>query len=60
MSDARERLRVALEIVDDDLPDGAYWAMLEEVAGLEPGDAAQMIGEDPEYFGFEDMDEEYS
>lgn len=26
----------------DDLPDGAYFAMMEELTGLEPGDLAQI------------------
>lgn len=28
----------ALDFVPDDLPDGAYWAMVHEMAGLEYGD----------------------
>ncbi len=30
--------RDAMALVDDDLPDGAYWAMAHEMAGLEYGD----------------------
>lgn len=32
------RFRDAMDLVPDDLPDGAYWAMAHEMAGLEYGD----------------------
>jgi hypothetical protein len=36
----------AYELVDAlDLPDGAHWAMLEELTGMEPADFA-MLGDD--------------
>lgn len=38
-------IHTAMSIVPDDLPDGAYFAMLEEVMGVEPGDAAQMLAD---------------
>lgn len=34
----RMPIRDAMELVDDDLPDGAYWAMVHEMAGLDYGD----------------------
>ena len=33
-------LDVALGIVDDDAPDGAYFAQLEELTGMDAGDVA--------------------
>lgn len=30
----------ALNIIDDDLPDGAYWAMMEEMTGMDTADLA--------------------
>ncbi len=30
--------RDAMDLVPDDLPDGAYWAMAHEIAGLDYGD----------------------
>lgn len=36
-------IETALEIVDDDLPDGAYWAVLEEMTGKEPGEIAEWL-----------------
>lgn len=35
---SRMSFKDAMELVDDDLPDGAYWAMAHEIAGLEYGD----------------------
>ncbi len=42
----RMPFREAMELVDDDLPDGAYWAMCHEMAGLEYGDGFAELGED--------------
>lgn len=36
----------AMALVDDDLPDGAYWAMAHEIAGLEYGDGFDELAED--------------
>lgn len=36
-------LETALDIIDDDLPDGAYWALLEEMTGMDPGEVAEAI-----------------
>lgn len=36
--------RDAMELVPDDLPDGAYWAMCHEMAGLDYGDGFDQIG----------------
>ncbi len=36
----------AMELVDDDLPDGAYWAMVEEFAGIGPGEFAEELYEE--------------
>ena len=35
---SRLSFREACDLVPDDLPDGAYWAMAHEMAGLEYGD----------------------
>lgn len=36
----------AMELVPDDLPDGAFWAMAHEIAGLEYGEGfAELIAE---------------
>jgi len=38
---ARMSARDAMDFADGcDLPDGAYWAMIEELSGAEPGDFA--------------------
>ena len=43
----RISFREAMEIADDDLPDGAYWAMCHEIAGLDYGDGfAELAAED--------------
>lgn len=39
MSKRKMSLQDACDIVPDDLPDGAYWAMAHEIAGAEFGDA---------------------
>lgn len=38
--------RDAMELVDDDLPDGAFWAMAHELAGLEYGDGFAELAEE--------------
>ena len=38
--------RDAMALVPDDLPDGAYWAMAHEIAGLEYGDGFAELGDD--------------
>jgi hypothetical protein len=30
----------AFDLIDDDLPDGAYWAMMEEMTGMDTADLA--------------------
>jgi hypothetical protein len=42
--------RVMDEVDELDLPDGAYWALVHERLGLEPGDAFDIIAEDPAFF----------
>ena len=45
-SPTRMDAATAYELVDAlDLPDGAHWAMLEELTGMEPADFA-MLGDD--------------
>lgn len=39
-------MRDAMELVDDDLPDGAYWAMAHEMAGLEYGEGFDELAVD--------------
>jgi hypothetical protein len=39
-------VRDAMDLVDDNLPDGAYWAMVEEFAGIGPGEFAEELYED--------------
>lgn len=34
----------AMDLVDDDLPDGAFFAMAHEIAGLEYGDGFDELG----------------
>lgn len=37
----------AMELADDmDLPDGAYWAIIEELSGCEPADCIDLDDED--------------
>jgi hypothetical protein len=36
----------AFDIIDDDLPDGAYWAMMEEMTGMDTADLAEFIDEE--------------
>ena len=39
MAKRRMSLQEACDLVPDDLPDGAYWAMAHEIAGAEYGEA---------------------
>lgn len=36
----------AMALVDDNLPDGAYWAMAHEMAGLDYGDGFDELASD--------------
>jgi hypothetical protein len=47
-------LSAAREMVDDDLPDGAYWAIVHEIAGAEYGTVWDELEEEPTYY---DIDE---
>ena len=39
----------ALDVVPDDLPDGAWWAMMQELTGLDAGEISEALeGEDHE------------
>lgn len=38
--------RDAMDLVDDDLPDGAFWAMAHEIAGLDYGDGFDELAEE--------------
>lgn len=41
-------LKDAMELVDDDLPDGAYWAMAHQMAGADYGEAwGELDGDKP-------------
>lgn len=43
----RMSFQAAMDMVPDDLPDGAYFAMAHEIAGLEYGDGfAELAGDD--------------
>ena len=45
----RMRVKDALDLVDDDLPDGAYFAMLSEISGCEYGElGAELANEEDE------------
>lgn len=43
--------RVMDEVDSLDLPDGAHWAMVHELLGLEYGDVFTIIGSDSAFFG---------
>lgn len=50
----KEEVRDVMEQVDElDLPDGAHWALIHERLGLEYGDVFDIIGTDPDFFGYE-------
>lgn len=40
---------------DSDLPDGAYWALAHEMAGLEFGEIFSIIDENLEFFGYKEV-----
>lgn len=43
------RVKDAVDLVDDDLPDGAYWAMVSEMSGVDYGElGAELANEDKE------------
>jgi hypothetical protein len=47
----KQRMKVhdAMDLVDDDMPDGAYWAMVSEISGCEYGElGAELSAEDEE------------
>lgn len=51
--DLKHKLKVLMEEGDAmDMPDGAFWAYVHERAGLEYGDAFDIIADDPEFFGY--------
>ena len=35
----------ALDVVPDDLPDGAWWAMMQELTGLDAGEISEALAE---------------
>lgn len=41
-------MKQAAELVDDDLPDGAYWAMVHEFAGVDYGEGFDELLEEEE------------
>lgn len=43
-------LKAAMELVDDGLPDGAYWAMVHDIAGAEYGECWDELQQEPIYF----------
>jgi hypothetical protein len=49
MSGRKQRMsmRDAMAVVDDDMPDGAYWAMCHEMAGLDYGDGFDELAGEP-------------
>jgi hypothetical protein len=42
----RMRFKDALDLVDEDMPDGAYFALAHEIAGLEYGEGFDELTED--------------
>lgn len=53
MQPTKEQVR---DVLDDDsledLPDGAYWAVVHERLGLEYGDVFDIIAEDLAFYGY--------
>jgi hypothetical protein len=43
-----EQIREAMLLVDDDLPDGAYWQMLHEILGVPYGDVFLVLAGEQE------------
>ena len=50
-------LQEACDLVPDDLPDGAYWAMAHELAGAEIGDAWDELTSSPTHKPFKPKEE---
>lgn len=51
----KEQVKEAMQDAEEmDLPDGAYWAMVHDLLGLEYGDVFDFITTDPAYFGWEE------
>ena len=49
----RERVKRVMEEVDAlGLSDGAYWAAVQRMLGLDEGEVFEIIAEDMTYFGF--------
>ena len=49
----KERLKQVMDDVEDmDLPDGAHWALINQMMNFDYGDAESIIAEDPDFFGF--------
>ena len=42
----RMRVRDAMDLVDDDMPDGAYWAMVSEISGCEYGELGAELSDE--------------
>lgn len=51
-SQPRMKIRDAMDLVDDDMPDGAYWAMISEMSGVDYGELGAMLGHEDD----EDLD----
>lgn len=50
----KERLRDVMREVDTyNLPEGAYWALVHELMGMEYGDVFPIIGDDTDFFEYE-------
>ena len=49
----KERLKKIMDTVEEmDLPDGAHWALINQMMNFDHGDAESIIADDPEFFGF--------
>ena len=49
----KERLKQVMDDVEDmDLPDGAHWALINQLMNFDHGDAESIIADDPDFFGF--------
>jgi hypothetical protein len=44
----RMKVRDAMDLVDDDLPDGAYWAMVSEMSGVDYGELGAELSQEDE------------
>lgn len=56
MVSKEEVRRIMAEVDALDLPDGAHWMMVHERLGLEYGEVFDIIGSDPEFFGYAPAD----